>query len=111
MLTDPIASKYIARSCRGSNSRRNAGAHLIMPAIIRTRIDDLLLATPRYSARLIGYLQSLADISASSGIPVKGLQAVFFMKEKIVFLLLVLSNKQRISQKISHVNLVLKRGK
>ena len=70
MLADPLASKYIARSCRGSNSRRNTGAHLNVPAITRTRTDDLLLVIPRYSARSIGYLQLLADISASSGIPV-----------------------------------------
>ena len=81
MLVDPIASKYIARSCRGSNSRRNTSAHSNVPAITRIRTDDLLLAIPRYSARSIGYLQSLADISASSGIPVNRFCAVLFGKK------------------------------
>ena len=71
MLADPIVSKFIARLCRGSNSRRNASAHSSVPAATRIRTNDLLLAITCYSARSIGYLQSLADISASSGIPVK----------------------------------------
>ena len=76
MLADPIVSKYIAKSCRGSNSRRNTSAHSNVLAITRIRTDDLLLAIPRYSARSIGYLQLLADISASSGIPINRISAM-----------------------------------
>ena len=67
MLADPIVSKYIARSCRGSNSRRDTIAHSSVPVLTQIRTDDLLLAIARYSA----YLLSLADISASSSNPVK----------------------------------------
>ena len=71
MLADPIVSNYIARSCRGSNSRRDTSAHSSVPVLTRIRTDDLLLAIARYSARSIGYLLSLADISASSSNHVK----------------------------------------
>ena len=54
MLADPIVSKYIARSCRGSNSRRSASAHSIAPVLTRIQTIDLLLAMSRYSARSIG---------------------------------------------------------
>ena len=71
MFAVPIVSKYIAISCRGSNSRRDTSAHSSVPVLTRIRTDDLLLAIARYSARSIGSLLMLADISATSSNPVK----------------------------------------
>ena len=71
MLVDASMPKYIARSCRGSNSRRGTSTHSSVSVLTRIRIDDLLLAIARYSARSIGWLLLLADISASSSNPVK----------------------------------------
>ena len=71
MLVDPIVSKYIARSCQGSNSRRDTSAHSSVLVLTRIRTGDILLAIDRYSARSIGSLLMLADILASSSNPVK----------------------------------------
>ena len=54
MLADPIVSKFIARLCRKSNSRREISAHSSVPILTRNQTDDLLLAMARYSARSIG---------------------------------------------------------
>ena len=52
MLADAIMSKYSARSCRGSNSRRGTSAHSSVSVLTRIRTHDLLLAIARYSASL-----------------------------------------------------------
>ena len=51
MLADAIVSKNIARSWRGSNSRRDTSVHSSVQVLTRTRTGDLTLAIPRYSAR------------------------------------------------------------
>ena len=71
MLADSIVSTFIARSSWGSNSRREISAHSSVPILTRIRTNDLPLAISRYSARSIGQLMVLTDISAISSNPVK----------------------------------------